>query len=92
MEVWTIGGVLASIGLIAVIATTQSLQLWAVKRQQDMYREEQTRQITMAEHQKNLDSARLVLEIDKEFRTDEFLPDNDVVMEIFHDLKQRLPP
>ncbi|MYB47132.1 MAG: hypothetical protein F4202_02390 [Cenarchaeum sp. SB0677_bin_16] len=25
-------------------------------------------------------------------KPDEFLPDNDVVMEIFHDLKQRLPP
>ena len=37
-----------------------------------MYRDEQKRQITMAEHQNNLDSARLVIDLDKVYRTDGF--------------------
>ena len=72
MEAWTIVGVLAAIGLIAVIAITQGLQLRAVKRQQEMYSEEQKRQIDIAKQQKDLDSARLVIELDKVYRTDGF--------------------
>lgn len=72
MELWTIIGVLASITLIIVIAITQCRQLRAVNQQQKMYLDEQKRQITMVEHQNNLDSARLVIDLDKVYRTDGF--------------------
>lgn len=72
LDLWTIGGVLASIGLVAVIGITQWLNIRALTQQQDTYREEQKRQLAIAEHQKKLDSANLVRELNRGLRSPEF--------------------
>ena len=65
MDVWTITGVVASICLIVTIGAIQGIQLGLLRRQQK-------RQSEIAEHQKKLDSARLVVELDAVYRTEEF--------------------
>lgn len=64
-EMATILAAAASAGVAIVIWITQG-------KARDVQLKQLAHQVSLAEHQKDLDSARLVIEIDKQFRTDEF--------------------
>ena len=65
MELFTLLGVAATAGLACVI-------LWTQHKMRDAYGEQLQHQVKLADHQKNLDSTRLVIDLDKVYRTDGF--------------------
>ena len=72
MEWWTIVTVVASV-IAATASASVALVIWLTQKQaREIHEKQLDHQVRLAEHQKNLDSARLVVELDKVYRTDGF--------------------
>lgn len=72
VDILTVSAALAPAGVALVIWLTQSRLHKVQIRQQELQFKEQKRQISIDEQQTKLNSASLVLELDKQLRSDEF--------------------